>query len=134
MEGGVSIDNLNTYIRFIQEAEGLKSMTRTAWTSGTAREHDRTLVATGAACRTAVSSLSRSRRPAGTDTPSYTRSGKVYEGDVSTALQPDQDGKDRQERAAVERAAAFLPAVSGREPRAVLDVQTQEKVRERQMR
>ena len=32
------MDSLNNYIHFIQEAEGLKCMTRTAWTSTGRRE------------------------------------------------------------------------------------------------
>ena len=110
------MDSLNNYIHFIQEAEGHKCMTRTAWTSTGRRES------------TAEHSW-RLALLAGLLLPAYPGLdarrvlmlclvhdlGEVYEGDISAALQPDQDEKERQERAAVERAAALLPKTARRE-------------------
>lgn len=110
------MDDLSAYIRFIQEAEGLKCMTRTAWTSTGRRES------------TAEHSW-RLALLAGLLLPAYPGLdarrvlmlclahdlGEVYEGDISAALRPDQEEKERQERAAVKRAAASLPEKSGRE-------------------
>lgn len=110
------MNDLSAYIRFIQEAEGLKCITRTAWTSTGRRES------------TAEHSW-RLALLAGLLLPAYpgldTRRvlmlclihdlGEVYEGDISAALRPDQDEKERQERAAIKRAAALLPETAGQE-------------------
>ena len=110
------MDDLIAYIHFIQEVEGLKCMTRTAWTSTGRRES------------TAEHSW-RLALLAGLLLPAYPGLdarrvlmlclvhdlGEVYEGDISAALRPDQEEKERQERAAVKRAAASLPEKAGRE-------------------
>lgn len=110
------MDDLIAYIHFIQEVEGLKCMTRTAWTSTGRRES------------TAEHSW-RLALLAGLLLPAYPGLdarrvlmlclahdlGEVYEGDISAALRPDQEEKERQERAAVKRAAASLPEKAGLE-------------------
>ena len=110
------MDDLSAYIRFIQEAEGLKCMTRTAWTSTGRREstaeHSWRLALLAGLLLPAYPGLDARRMLMLCLVHDL---GEVYEGDISAALRPDQEEKERQERAAVKRAAASLPEKSGRE-------------------
>lgn len=110
------MDNLNNYIRFIQKAEGLKCITRTAWTSTGRREstaeHSWRLALLAGLLLPAYSGLDTRRVLMLCLIHDL---GEVYEGDISAALRPDQNEKERQERAAIKRAAALLPETAGQE-------------------
>lgn len=109
-------DALTRYVRFIKEAEGLKSVTRTSWTA-TGRQES-TAEHSWRLCLLA-SLLSH-------DMPDLDREkvlrmclihdlGELYSGDVSAAACPDQQAKYAEERAAAEAVFAFLPKPAAQE-------------------
>ena len=95
---------------FLQEAEGLKSVERTAWTSSGRRESTaehswRLALFAGVMCR---------------EFPELDREkvlmmclvhdlGERYSGDISAALRPDADDKLNREREDIQRICSFLP-------------------------
>lgn len=105
---------LSGLIRFLQEAEGLKSVLRTAWTASGRRES----TAEHTWRLTLFAALVLEHYPA-LDAARVLRMclihdlGELYDGDISAALYPDEQTKYGQERAAVERVFALLPEPLG---------------------
>lgn len=109
------MDALEKQIAFIKQAEGLKSVTREAWTSDGRRES------------TAEHSW-RLTLLAGLLAPSFEVDirktlmmclihdlGELYIGDISAVSKPDEDEKHRAEERDVRRVLSMLPEEQGRE-------------------
>lgn len=101
-------------VRFIKEAERLKSVTRTAWT----REGRRESTAEHSWRLALLAGLAAERFPELDKARVLMMClvhdmGELYEGDVSAALLPDPQAKEEAERRAVRRAFAFLPEPQG---------------------
>ena len=109
-------DKLRATLAFIREVEGLKSVYRTAWTATGQREstaaHSWRLTLLAALLLPAYPKLDIGR---------VLRMclihdmGELYDGDVSAALHPDGEEKERREREGAGRAFSFLPAAAAAE-------------------
>lgn len=97
-------------VRFIKEAERLKSVTRTAWT----REGRRESTAEHSWRLALLAGLAAERFPELDKAKVLMMClvhdmGELYDGDVSAALRPAPQAKEEAERRAVRRAFALLP-------------------------
>lgn len=102
--------DMESYVRFIKEAEGLKSTLRTAWTAegrreSTAEHSWRLALSAGVLCRE-FPELDRERVLMMCLVHDL---GEIYSGDISAALRPDAAEKLSQERGDMQRISGFLP-------------------------
>lgn len=112
--------DLEAYVSFIQEAEGLKSVTRTSWTASGRREstaeHSWRLALLAWALLDQYPGLDKARV---LSLCLIHDLGERYDGDHSASDHPDPVRKEREERAAIARLAALLPPEKGEEFRAL---------------
>lgn len=101
---------LEKYIAFIEEAEKLKSVTRTAWTSNGRREstaeHSWRLALLAGVLKEYYPELNLSKVLMMCLLHDI---GEIYEGDISAALCPDQEDKYAMEHRAAKTVFAHLP-------------------------
>lgn len=106
------VSNLNKYMQFIQEAELLKSVLRTSWSSSGRREstaeHSWRLALLAGVMLEEFPQLDANRVLMMSLLHDL---GEIYEGDISAALLPDSRKKYEEERAAVESVFSRLPKV-----------------------
>ena len=99
------------YLAFIKEAEGLKSVLRTSWSSRgrpeSTAEHSWRLVLLAALFLKEFPELDASKV---LHTALIHDLGELYDGDISAALLPDENAKLDMERKAVHRLFGLLPA------------------------
>lgn len=106
--------DIEDIIRFIKEAERLKSVTRTAWT----REGRHESTAEHSWRLALFAGLAADRCP-GLDKAKILMMclihdmGEAYDGDLSAALRPDPQAKEATERGAVRRLFDLLPEAQG---------------------
>lgn len=105
------MSNLKKYIQFIQEAELLKSVLRTSWSSSGRREstaeHSWRLALLAGVMLEEFPQLDAGRVLMMSLLHDL---GEIYEGDISAALLPDSSKKYEEELAAVEKVFSMLPA------------------------
>lgn len=117
------MSELESILAFLREAEGLKSVTRTAWTAAGRREstaeHSWRLALMALVVLADYPALDRSRVLALCLVHDL---GERYEGDRCASDQPDPEEKRRAEQAAIRRMCALLPKAQGTE---ILDLWTE---------
>lgn len=116
------MERLDAYIRFIQEAEGLKSVTRTAWTAAGRREstaeHTWRLTLLASLMVEFYPQLDRYRVLMLCLVHDL---GELYGGDLCASDLPDPDEKQAMELEGVERLFSFLPERRRAEFRGIWD-------------
>ena len=114
------MNDLDAYLRFIQEAEGLKSVTRTSWTAAGRREstaeHSWRLALLAWAMLDFYPDLDKGRVLMLCLVHDL---GERYGGDLCAADLPDPGEKEAMERAGIERLFSLLPQGKGAEFRAL---------------
>lgn len=104
------MNKIEQYIRFIQEAERLKSVLRTAWTSQgrqeSTAEHTWRLAMLASLVLEDYPDLDGKKV---LQMCLIHDMGELYDGDISAALRPDQAEKYEEESAAVNHVLALLP-------------------------
>ncbi|WP_158353272.1 HD domain-containing protein [Diplocloster modestus] len=108
------MENIEKILRFIEEAEGLKSVTRYAWTKDGRRES----TAEHSWRMTLFTALAAAEDPSIDWKKAVLMSlihdmGELYDGDISAATKPDESVKYTQELRAIENLASLLPADQG---------------------
>lgn len=110
------MEKIIQYLKFIQETEQLKSTLRTAWTAEgrqeSTAEHSWRLAMLAAVLAEEVPKLDMNRVLKMCLVHDL---GEVYEGDVSAALQLDDDARHKREEEAVRKIFAMLPEQQERE-------------------
>lgn len=115
-ERRIRMEKIIQYLKFIQETEQLKSTLRTAWTAEgrqeSTAEHSWRLAMLAAVLAEEVPELDMNRVLKMCLVHDL---GEVYEGDVSAALQLDDDARHKREEEAVRKIFAMLPEQQERE-------------------
>ncbi len=102
--------NLEKYIAFIEEIEKMKSVLRTSWSSSGRRdsdaEHSWRLALLAGVISEEYKELDKTKLLMMSLIHDM---GEIYEGDISAALEPDQESKFQMEYRAVKKVFALLP-------------------------
>jgi putative hydrolase of HD superfamily len=124
-------ESLHDIITFLHEAERLKDVPRTAWTSQGKREST-----AEHSWRLALLVMVMEEELAGLDTSRLLQLavvhdlGEVFAGDVSAAVETDPAGKERRERTGVADITALLPQAAGKRIAALWEEYTRGKTPE----